>query len=549
MGGRGGHVSGWATNSTHSRLSKGLDGTVRISRTIRVTPPRQRPGHPAPPVSYVVTTVEKEHERPEAASSIATSSFGQPLEAAWPKQDEHAESTVQRTFVAAPERDGIDRASPNPLSLLRSRRDSVRPPGVEHSVSFALASPQTRPQELSGPIAQQRDDNPEERYNQSALPSAGKIRRQQRFGKGLRRGGPDRGRPWVIESTTDDRVPVQPFPPVLIERRMLRCGILLLRWTVRKQRGLARWWFIESLRLRDEEAAQAASRQDSRSARSRGEQRTAPSRSRSQHRARSVERLAAEGGWTAGIVSADRALTTQEQTARAERSAFDRAMGSILRRKSVLKWAFVALKADIAARVLSRAVADCSCCVRDGRRLLRGWTSLHANWLASVESMRVAHAQKVWLRRSQQRRLLRTWQRRAEWSVPRRRRATAHYSRNAKASALSQLSQGTAISRWKRSLKCVAGRLTLLFVPVFSSPVRMLVVLNSPIALYRCSPVVRSGHGGCGIRSIAYMGGKATRAAGQGSSPHVRATPARIGVDTARPIYFTCETSESRFRQ
>ena len=180
-------------------------------------------------------------------------------------------------------------------------------------------------------------------------------------------------------------------------------------------------------------------------------------------------------------------------------------MGSILRRKSVLKWAFVALKADIAARVLSRAVADCSCCVRDGRRLLRGWTSLHANWLASVESMRVAHAQKVWLRRSQQRRLLRTWQRRAEWSVPRRRRATAHYSRNAKASALSQLSQGTAISRWKRSLKCVAGRLTLLFVPVFSSPVRMLVVLNSPIALYRCSPVVRSGHGGCGIRSIAYM--------------------------------------------
>eukprot|EP01044_Picomonas_judraskeda_P039549 COSAG03_NODE_18997_length_344_cov_0.848980_1_plen_65_part_01 len=59
-------------------------------------------------------------------------------------------------------------------------------------------------------------------------------------------------------------------------------------------------------------------------------------------------------------------------------------MGVALRRKSALKWAFVALKADIAARVLSRAIASCSCCVRDGRRLLRGWMALHANWLASV---------------------------------------------------------------------------------------------------------------------------------------------------------------------
>eukprot|EP01043_Picozoa_sp_COSAG02_P035922 COSAG02_NODE_2603_length_8445_cov_5.416247_2_plen_224_part_00 len=223
-------------------------------------------------------------------------------------------------------------------------------------------------------------------------------------------------------------------------------------------------------------------------------------------------------------------------------------MGTALRRKSVLKWAFVALKADITARVLSRAVASCSCCVRDGRRLLRGWTSLHANWLASVESMRVAHAQKLWLCRLQQRRMLRAWQRRAEWSVPRRRKAAAHHNRSAQASALTQLSQGTSISRWKRTLKSVAGRLRLLSLfQYFGSSVRMLAALTSCVG--QCSPVVRSSHSGRGIRSIAHMGGKATRSAGQGSASHVRSTPARIGIDMARPIYLTVKTGDSRFRQ
>ena len=68
-------------------------------------------------------------------------------------------------------------------------------------------------------------------------------------------------------------------------------------------------------------------------------------------------------------------------------------MAATLKRKSVLKWAFVALKADVVARVLSRRVASCSCCVRDSRRLLRGWSAVRENWVAGVESMRVAYAQ------------------------------------------------------------------------------------------------------------------------------------------------------------
>ena len=218
------------------------------------------------------------------------------------------DSMVQRTFVGRAERDGANGAPRNPLSLLRSRRESQRPTGIDQSVSFASTSPETRLQQSSAPVAAERADASLEGGHLSALPSAGKIRRQQRFGKGLRRGGPsDRGRPWVVESTTDDRAPVQPCGAVLIERRMLRCGILLLRWAVRKQRGMARWWFIESLQLREDEAAEAASRRDSRSARARGDQRTSPSRNRSQHHAetqrdtqrRSAERLAAEGGWAA----------------------------------------------------------------------------------------------------------------------------------------------------------------------------------------------------------------------------------------------------------
>lgn len=499
-------------DSTHSRMAKGLDGTVRVSRTIRVTPPRQRPGQPEPPVSYLITTVAKSDELPpsDAASSFgAQSSFGQSSEA-WSKQeakqyDEQQHQQHQQTFVGVPARDASgDGDSSFPLSLLRSRRDTPRASGVEQSVSFAPSSPARRPLErhsvaAAAPDEEERAATPDaetartEAADRSTMmmPSAGKIRRQQRFGKGLRRGGPDRGRPWVIESATDDRAPLPQQPsqaPPMIERRLLRCGILLLRWTVRKQRGLARWWFLESLKLQDDQAAaEAPSRRaasSSSSARARGERSTtssAGSRSRSsqrgqrQRRSRSpAEKLAAEGGWrggggggaAGGSGAEERRRVPQqsarEKAARAESSAFDRAMAATLRRKSALKWAFVALKADVVARVLSRRVASCSCCVRDARRLLRGWTALHENWLAAVESMRVAHAQKIWLCRSHQRRLLRAWQRRAEWWVPRRRKAMEQQRYGTQARALDQLCQGATLSRWKRTLSSVAGARTSL---------------------------------------------------------------------------------------
>ena len=88
----------------------------------------------------------------------------------------------------------------------------------------------------------------------------------------------------------------------------------------------------------------------------------------------------------------------------ADSATFDRSMVLTLRRRSALKWAFVALKCDTVARRLGRGIATCSSVARDARRLLRGWQAIHGNWLAAVESMRVATAQRVWLERAAHRR-------------------------------------------------------------------------------------------------------------------------------------------------
>ena len=176
--------------------------------------------------------------------------------------------------------------------------------------------------------------------------------------------------------------------------------------------------------------------------------------------------------------------------------------------------------------------------------------------------------------RSQQRRLLRAWQRRAEWSVPRRRKAVAHHYRSTQASTLNQLSRAASVRRWERTLKSVAGRFhrqssTICLcvrghhthtyihthIHTYRHTYRHTVLAFWPLTLlgawHQCSPVVRSCQDRYGIRSMAHVGGKATRAEGQGSSAHVRSTPTRFRIDMAWPIDFTCkaEAAGSRFRQ
>lgn len=498
-----------SADSTFSRLSKGLDGTVRVSRTIRVTPSAQS-GQPAPSVSYVVTTVEKEDELSQG-SSLASASFTQPApKTAWLEQEEHNNTAAERTFVGRAESKNGGAEPSSLLSLLRSRHESARPTGAEQSVSFAPASPETRLQQSTDRVLEESAGEPERDIQRSAVPSAGKVRRQ-RFGKGLRRPPTalKRARPWVVESATDSRAPVDPSQAVPIERRMLRCGVLLLRWTVRKQRGLARWWFMESLQLQDNEVSETSTQ----FARARAKQSiSASNRSSSQRSARSAEKLAAEGGWAGSRTGAEQALTTRQKATRAESSAFDQAMAAALRRKSVLKWAFVALRSDVTVRLLSRAVASCSCCARDGRRLLRGWMSLHANWLASVESMRVAHAQRNWLCRSQLRRMIRVWQQRAEWCVPRRRKAASHNNICSRARTLNRLALAAAFSRCKRTLMSVSGRLHLLSSRqhfcaslVAVVPLTLVVALQSSGAVWSLS-VQHSERGVRGRQSIAPCG-------------------------------------------
>ena len=252
--------------------SGGLDATVRVSRTVRVSPPPHQQGRsPSPPVSYLITTIAKEGAS-SFRSGASTSSFrAEPSDASsstpWLKEEvlkqqqhdaQQQHEQQQQTFVGAataqpkpPNYSGaVEVGAPDasfPLSLLRSRRDSTgaRPLVAEQSVSFAPSSPQRSaaddsrstaavpaaaadPAAVASPAVAVPIGSPESvrvaPENQvvqarSSQPSAGQLRRQQRFGKGLRRGGPDKGPPRVVESPSDDRAPLPPFDRAPIERR------------------------------------------------------------------------------------------------------------------------------------------------------------------------------------------------------------------------------------------------------------------------------------------------------------------------------------------
>ena len=63
-----------------------------------------------------------------------------------------------------------------------------------------------------------------------------------------------------------------------------------------------------------------------------------------------------------------------------------------------------------------------------------------------------ANAQRDWLVRGQGRRTMRAWQRRAEWCIPRRKKASEHMRNSIQARGLDQLSQAAAFTLWCKSI-------------------------------------------------------------------------------------------------